>query len=135
MQYTLPRDLFDELVKNIGKESATKFANAIEKFLEIIQNESNKVIIEKKENIKAELYNELRNELATKEFVRAEINEVKVEISEVRSEINEVRSKINEIRAEMKQNNLLLKVLIGIAIFALTIFNPSFVNLIEKILK
>ena len=126
MQYTLPRELFDELVKNIGKESATKLANAIEKFLEIIQNESNKIIIEKKENIKAELYNELRNELATKEFVRAEINEIKVEISEVRSEINEVR-------AEIKQNNLLLKVLIGISIFALTIFNPNFVNLIEKI--
>ena len=121
MQYILPRELFDELVKNIGKESAIKFANAIEKFLEIIQNESNKVIIEKKENIKAELYNELRNELATKEFVRAEINEVKVEI--------------NEIKAEIKQNNLLLKVLIGIVIFALTIFNPSFVNLIEKVLK
>jgi len=126
MHYTLPRELFDELVKNIGKESATKLANAIEKFLEIIQNESNKIIIEKKENIKAELYNELRNELATKEFVRAEINEIKVEISEVRSEINEVR-------AEIKQNNLLLKVLIGISIFALTIFNPSFLNLIEKI--
>ena len=114
MQYTLPRELFDELVKNIGKESAIKFANAIEKFLEIVQNESNRVIIEKKENIKAELYNELRNELATKEFVRAEINEVK---------------------AEIKQNNLLLKVLIGISIFALTIFNPNFINLIEKIFK
>ena len=128
MQYTLPRELFEELVKNVGKESATKFANAIEKFLEIIQNESNKIIIEKKENIKAELYNELGNELATKEFVRAEINEVKAEINEVRAEINEVRS-------EIKQNTLLLKVLIGISIFALTIFNPNFVNLIEKILK
>jgi len=114
MQYTLPRELFEELVDNIGKESATKFANTIEKFLEIIQNESNRIITDKKENIKAEIYNELRNELATKEFVRAEINEV---------------------RAEIKQNNLLLKVLIGISIFALTIFNPNFVSLIEKIFK
>ena len=110
MQYILPKELFDELlVKNIGKESAIKFANAIEKFLEIIQNESNKIIIEKKENIKAEIYNELRNGLVTKEFVRA----------------------------EMKKNNLLLKILIGISIFALTIFifNPNFVNLIEKIFR
>ena len=45
------------------------------------------------------------NELATKEFVRAEI----------------------------QKNNLLLKVLIGIAIFALTIFKPNFITLIEKI--
>ena len=114
MQYTLPRELFEELVENIGKESATKFANTIEKFLEIIQNESNRIITDKKENIRAEIYNDLRNELATKEFVRAEINEV---------------------RAEIKQNNLLLKVLIGISIFALTIFNPNFVSLIEKIFK
>ena len=135
MQYTLPRELFEELVDNIGKESATKFANTIEKFLEIIQNESNRIITDKKENIKAEIYNELRNELATKEFVRAEINEVRAEINEVRAEINEVRAEINEVRSEIKQNNLLLKVLIGISIFALTIFNPNFVSLIEKIFK
>jgi len=114
MQYTLPRDFFDELAKSVGKESAEKFANAIEKFLEIVQKESQKEIAEKKENLKAELYNELRNELATKEFVRAEIS---------------------EIRAEIKQNNLLLKVLIGISLFALTIFNPNFISLIEKIIK
>ena len=35
----------------------------------------------KKETLKSELYNELRAELATKEFVRAEINEVRAEIS------------------------------------------------------
>ena len=121
MHYAIPRELFEELVKNVGKESAEKFVNAIEKFLEIIQKESNKEIIEKKENLKAELYNELRNELATKEFVRAEINEV--------------RAEINEVRAEIKQNGLLLKILIGISIFALTIFNPNFVTLVEKILK
>ncbi len=114
MQYTLPRNLFDELVKKVGKESAEKFASSIELFLEIIQKESSKEIEEKKENIKATLYNELRNELATKEFVRAEINEV---------------------RAEIQKNNLLLKVLIGISLFALTIFNPNFIMIIEKIFK
>jgi len=121
MHYTVPRELFEDLVKNVGKESAEKFVNAIERFLEAIQKESQKEISEKKETLKAELYNELRSELATKEFVRAEINEV--------------RAEINEVRAEIKQNNLLLKVLIGISIFALTIFNPNFVTLIEKIVK
>ena len=128
MHYSLPRDFIEELAKNIGKESAEKLVNIIEKFLETIQKEAQKEIIEKKENLKATLYNELRNELATKEFVRAEINEV-------RAEINEVRAEINEVRAEIKQNNLLLKVLIGISIFALTLFNPTFVSIIEKVLK
>jgi len=128
MHFTVPRELFEDLIKNVGKESAEKFVNTIERFLEAIQKESQKEISEKKETLKAELYNELRSELATKEFVRAEINEV-------RAEINEVRAEINEVRSEIKQNNLLLKVLIGISIFALTIFNPNFVILIEKIVK
>ena len=79
----------------------------IELFLDITQKETSKEIDEKKENIKATLYNELRNELATKEFVRAEINEVKAEINEI----------------------------IGISIFALTIFNPNFIMLMEKLFK
>jgi len=60
------------------------------------------------------MYNELRTELATKEFVRAEISEV---------------------RAELKHNALLLKILIGIAVFGLTLFNPAFVKLVELIMK
>ena len=67
------------------------------------------------------MYNELRSELATKEFVRAEINQLRSEFSEVRSEI--------------KQNALLLKILMGIAVFGLTLFNPSFVKLVELFVK
>ena len=112
MQYTLSRELFDELVNKLGKDGAEKFANAIELFLDIVHKESQKEIVQKKEEVKAELYNELRNELATKEFVRAEINGV---------------------RGEIQKNNLLLKVLIAISLFAMTLFNPTFVKLIEKI--
>ncbi len=56
---------------------------------------------------KAALYNELRIELATKEFVRAEIKEVK----------------------------LLMRVMIGIMIFGFTLFNPSFIQIVQMILK
>jgi hypothetical protein len=89
--------------------------------------------------LKAELYNELRTELATKEFIRAEINgvraEVRVEISDVRAEISGVRGEIAEIRSELKQNSLLLKILTGIAVFGLTLFNPAFVKLVELVFK
>jgi hypothetical protein len=67
------------------------------------------------------LYNELRAELATKEFVRVEINEVRAEISGV--------------RADLKQKQLLLKILTGIAVFDLTLFNPAFIKLVELIMK
>ena len=53
-------------------------------------------------------------ELATKEFVRAEISKV---------------------RSEIKQNALLLKILIGITVFGLTLFNPAFVRLVELVMK
>jgi hypothetical protein len=56
----------------------------------------------------------LRAELATKEFLRAEMSEV---------------------RAELKQNALLLKILIGITVFGLTLFNPAFVKLVELVMK
>jgi len=128
MQYTLPRDLFDELVKNVGKESAEKLAKSIELVLDNIQKEADREIENKKEILKSELYNELRDELATKEFVRAEVNEVKVEI-------NRLETQIEKIRGEIKQSNLLLRILIAISFFALTFFNPNFITLIEKIFK
>jgi len=51
--------------------------------------------IEQNKGILKSEFNDLRSELATKEFVRAEINEV--------------RSEIAELRVEVKQNALLLK--------------------------
>lgn len=66
--------------------------------------------------------------MATKEFVRAEINGVRTEISDVRAEIN-------VLRGELKQNTLLLNILVAIAVFGLTLFNPAFVKLVELIMK
>jgi hypothetical protein len=123
MSYSIPRDVFLllEAAFNNDREKAEVFARAIESSIQAIENQADERITHKKETLKSELYNELRAELATKEFVRAEINEVRAEISEV--------------RAELKQNSLLLKILIGIAVFGLTLFNPAFVKLVELIMK
>jgi len=72
------------------------------------------VVEQNKGILKPELYSDLRLELATKEFVRAEIA---------------------ELRADVKQNALLLKILIDIAVFGLTLFNPAFVKLVELLMK
>jgi chromosome segregation ATPase len=130
MAYSIPRDVFLllETAFNQDREKAEVFAKAIEGSIQAIEHQADEHITQKKESLKAELYNELRAELATKEFVRAEINGVRAEISEVRSEISGVRS-------ELKQTTLLLKILIGIAVFGLTIFNPAFVKLVELVIK
>jgi len=123
MSYSIPRDVFLllEAAFNNDREKAEVFAKAIEGSIQAIENQAEERITHKKETLKSELYNELRAELATKEFVRAEINEVRAEISEV--------------RADLKQNSLLLKILIGIAVFGLTLFNPAFVKIVELIMK
>ena len=130
MAYSIPRDVFVllEAAFNQDREKAEVFAKAIEGSIQAIESQADERITHKKEALKAELYNELRTELATKEFVRAEI-------SEVRAEISQVRAELSQIRAELKQNALLLKILIGIAVFGLTLFNPAFVKLVELVIK
>ena len=127
MAYSIPRDVFVllEAAFNQDREKAEVFAKAIEGSIQAYENQR---VMDKRESLKANLDNELPTELATKEFVRAEINGVCAEISEVRAEIS-------EIRAELKQNALLLKILIGIAVFGLTLFNPAFVKLVELVIK
>ena len=123
MSYSIPRDVFLLLEEafNNDREKAEVFAKAIEGSIQAIENQADERITHKKETLKSELYNELRAELATKEFVRAEIGEVRVEIGEV--------------RAELKHNALLLKILIGITVFGLMLFNPAFVKLVELFMK
>ena len=130
MSYSIPRDVFLllEAAFNNDREKAEVFAKAIEGSIQAIENQADERISHKKETLKSELYNELRSELATKEFVRAEI-------SGVRTEISEVRVEIGEVRAELKHNALLLKILIGITVFGLTLFNPAFVKLVELVMK
>jgi len=123
MSHSIPRDVFLllEAAFNQDREKAEIFAKAIEGSIQAIENQADECITHKKEALKSELYNELRTELATKEFVRAEISEV--------------RADIRVVREELKHSALLLKILIGIAVFGLTLFNPAFVKLVELVMK
>jgi hypothetical protein len=113
MTYTLPRNIFDLLQEALGDKQKTEvFARAIESSIQAIDDKAVESITEKKLQLRAELYNDLRSELATKEFVRAEISEV---------------------RAEMKQMQTLMKVLIGLMVFGLTFANPAFIELIKSL--
>jgi len=123
MAYSIPREVFLllETAFNQDREKAEVFAKAIEGSIQAIEYQAEERITHKKEALKAELYNELRGELASKEFVRAEINELRAEIA--------------QLHTEVKQNALYLKILIGITVFGLTLFNPAFVKLVELIMK
>jgi hypothetical protein len=120
MTYTLPRPAFDLLLEAFGDRQKTEvFARALETSIQAIDDKAVASIVEKKEQFKSQLYNDLRTELATKEFVRAEISEV--------------RSEISEVRSELKQMQILLKVLIGLMVFGLTLANPAFIELMKSV--
>jgi hypothetical protein len=131
MTYNLPRNIYTLLEEALNDRNKSEvFARAIEESIQAIDDKSVELIQNRKSEIKTELYDSLRNELATKEFVRAEITSLKAEIQE---EIHTLKEDNHNLRAEIKQNAFLLKILIGIAIFALTIANPAFVELIKKL--
>jgi len=111
MAYSLPNDVYLLLEDafNHDHSKAQVFAKAIEGSIQAIENQAEQRITDKKETLRSELYNELRTELATKEFVRAEINELRAEIrsemnelrAEFHAEIIEIRAEVSELRAEI----------------------------------
>jgi len=124
MTYTIPRNLFDILVEVFhSKEKAEVFANTFEEIVIDVKTTVHENTEKKQEQVKVELYKDLKGELATKEFVRAEIAETKTEL---KMEILEVKSEVKEIKS-------MLKILIALSIFGLTLLNPTFVKIIEKI--
>ena len=141
MSYALPRDTFDLLLEAFGdRKKAETFARAIEASIEAVDEKAEALIDSRLEQQRATLYNDLRDELATKEFVRAEnnrlraeFNELRAEFNGLRSEFNELRAEFNELRGEVHQLALLVKVLLGLAIIGLTLLNPGFVQLMERL--
>ncbi len=71
MADSIPRDVFLllETALNQDREKAEVFAKAIEGSIQDIEPQAEKHISRKKGTIKVQLCNELRTELATKEFV------------------------------------------------------------------
>jgi len=147
--FTIPIKLYENIKEHLGDDSAQVLSKTFEDLFESLKNQ-----IEQEQKVSnAELYNNLRQELATKEFVRAEINklraELKTEIGELKAEFGDLRAEFGDLRAELGEvkgeviglkaridkNEFFLKILIGLNIAALTLLNPTFVSIIEKIFK
>ncbi|MEA3349071.1 MAG: hypothetical protein U9Q82_00455 [Chloroflexota bacterium] len=118
--YTLPRDAYELLVEALGeKQKADIFARALERSIQAIEESADKAIVEKKEYIKIELKDELRQELVTRELF-----EERMKVIDGR--FNMVDEKFNSL-------NLKLNIFIAIALIALTLANPTFVALIGRL--
>jgi len=108
MNYSLPRDAFEILVETFkSKEKAEKFAKAIEDIVNFTRENAKNEIVEKKELVKIELKDELKNELVTREL----------------------------FEEKFKMLDFKLNIFIALALIAITFANPTFVELIKQIFK
>ena len=118
--YALPRDAFELLVEALGeKQKADIFAQAMERSIQAIDKRADEAIVEKKEYIKIELKDELRQELVTRELF------------EERMKVLDER--FNIVDEKFKSLDFKLNIFIAIALIALTLANPIFVALISRL--
>ena len=98
---TVPLELYELFEKKLGKEEAKKAIKLVEGALQTIEEQAKA----QKPLLKAEIREELRKELATKEdiaLVRQEIEVVRQEIEVVRQEVRNLDQKIEFVRREMR---------------------------------
>lgn len=120
MAYSLPCNLYKLLEERLGNEKdARVLGEAIEAAITTIQEEARNQINERKNETKALLKEDLRNELVTRD------------IFEERFKV--INERFNVIDERFKKIDFQFKVLIGVMVFGFTLFNPAFLDLLKTI--
>jgi len=121
MSYAIPLEVYEAIRKVVKDEDlARKVVKTIEKSLETIEEKAK----EQKIVVKAELKDELRKELVTKEEFFGETGKIRQEIETIRQ----------ELKGEIKELRVYLKFLIILVIIGFTLFNPNFFELLKLII-
>jgi len=124
--YTLPREAFGLLEEAFGdRKKAEIFARAMETAISAINEKAKETITDRKEYLKVELKEELKNELVTREIFDERLKSISIEMNE--------RFKVVDER--FRSLNFRLNIFIAIALIALTFANPTFIKLLEKVFK
>jgi len=140
--YSLPRDAYELLVEALGeKEKAEVFARALERSIQAIDERANGAIIEKKEQIKGEVREELRQELVTRELFEERMKVIDERFKSLETEMNgrfksletEMVQRFNVVDERFTSLNFKLNIFIAIALLALTLANPTFAALVGRL--
>ena len=122
--YSLPRDAYELLVEALGeREKAEAFARALERSIQAIDERA--AIVEKKGQIKAELRDDLRQELVTRELFEERMKVLDERFKSLEKEMNERFTNLN----------YKLNIFIAIALLALTLANPTFAALVSGLFR
>jgi len=153
--YTLPREAFGLLEEAFGdRKKAEIFAKAMETAISAIDEKAKETITDRKEYLKVELKEELKNELVTREIfderfklvderfksLTIEMNErfksISIEMNERFKSISiEMNERFKVVDEKLRSLNFRLNIFIAIALIALTFANPTFIKLLEKVFK
>lgn len=121
---------FKSLLRNIFKNDDEKYEQFSEAFEMIINDKASNKRISLR-NLKEEVLDEIKEELVTKDYLRAELlelkNELEIKISQLEIKMTQLESENKFIRRDMKFYA------IGIAVLMI-ILQPSVFDFIKKIL-
>ena len=129
MDYTLPRESFEILVDTFkSKEKAEKFATAIEKLIDYAREKSKTEIEEKKELVKIELKEELKNELVTKELFEERFKSIDARFKSIDARFESMDARFDSLENKFNIIIVLMLILISFA-------NPTFVDFLKELIK
>ncbi len=122
MAVSIPYDVIKAIEEAVpDNERAEKVVKAIEQSLCAVQTKAK----EQKVILKAEIKEELINELATKADI-ARLDEALKHTA--------TKEELEALRSDMKEVRIILKVGIGIMLAGFTIFNPGFRSFVETVI-
>ena len=121
---TVPLELYELFEEKLGKEKAKEAIKLVEEALKSIEEKAK----EQKTVIKAELKDDLRKELVTKEEFFGEIGKLRQEIETVRQEIETVRQ---ELKGEIK----VLRVLIYVTLATVILMNKGTIEYLVNLIR
>ncbi len=124
---TVPLKLYELFEKKLGKEEAKEAVALVEEALKSIEEKAK----EQKTIVKAELKEELRKELATKEDIAV----VRQEIEIVRQEIEIVRQEMKTLEERLMGEIKVLKILVYVTLLTVILMNKGTIEYLINLIK
>ena len=132
---TIPLELYELFEEKLGKEKAKEAIELVKEALETVEKKAK----EQKTVVKAELKDELRKELATKEDIAILDQKMETVYKELDQKIETVRQEIETVRQELKgeirELRVYMKFTIIIVVIGITVLNPNFTELVKSIIS
>ena len=132
---TVPLELYELFEEKLGKEKAKEAIKLVEEALKSVEEKAK----EQKAIVKAELKDELRKELATKEDIAVldqKIETVHRELDQkIETVYRELDQKIETVRQELKGEIKVLRVLIYVTLATVILMNKGTIEYLVNLIK